>query len=229
MFQRELLREEITNLFYRHEGKPYFEDILRYMQSGESTVMVLVNAPGAEGDPIAKWKKLIGPSNPDDAKKTAPDSLRGKYGKSLIRNEFHGSDNLVEANKERKIFQFRVPQEPPQFADDPYKLTLLTLKQFLRPPNLEHSSVNERMDLLATYGPVVDWHSIEQCLCINCKPLGRQQAKTRKMSNGLPPKVLKEAEIRAIWDQLCPKCHDHCSGYRHLVGGREMQHLLTDV
>jgi nucleoside diphosphate kinase len=28
-----------------------------------------------------------------------PEALRGKYGKSIIKNEFHGSDNLVEANK----------------------------------------------------------------------------------------------------------------------------------
>lgn len=32
--------------------------------SGESCVMVLVNAEGSEGDPIVKWKKLIGPMNP---------------------------------------------------------------------------------------------------------------------------------------------------------------------
>lgn len=32
--------------------------------SGESCVMVLVNSEESEGDPIAKWKKLIGPMNP---------------------------------------------------------------------------------------------------------------------------------------------------------------------
>jgi nucleoside diphosphate kinase len=34
MFQRELLKEEVMNLFYKHEQKPYFEDLLRYMMSG---------------------------------------------------------------------------------------------------------------------------------------------------------------------------------------------------
>ena len=48
--------------------------------------MILVNAEGAEGDPIAKWKKIIGNMNPDEAKKASPDSLRGKYGKSIIKN-----------------------------------------------------------------------------------------------------------------------------------------------
>jgi nucleoside diphosphate kinase len=35
------------NLYYKHESKPYFEDILRYLMSGESCVMVLVNADGS--------------------------------------------------------------------------------------------------------------------------------------------------------------------------------------
>jgi nucleoside diphosphate kinase len=62
----------VINLFYKHESKPYFEDILRYMTSGESCVMVLVNADESEGDPIIKWKKMIGNMNPDDAKKANP-------------------------------------------------------------------------------------------------------------------------------------------------------------
>lgn len=99
---------------------------------------------------------------------------------------------MVEANKERKIFHFKVPQEPPKFKYDPYKITLKSIHQFLRPPNLEHSCINERMDLLATYGPVVDWHSIEQCFCMSCKGPARDIAKRRKMSNKLPTKVLKE-------------------------------------
>ena len=34
------------------------------MRSGEACVMVLVNANGTEGDPVLKWKEMIGPSNP---------------------------------------------------------------------------------------------------------------------------------------------------------------------
>jgi hypothetical protein len=52
------------------------------------------------------------------------------------------------------------------------------------------------MDLLATYGPIVRWHSIEQCFCVNCKGFAREVAKRRKMSNKMPPKVIKEAEIK---------------------------------
>jgi nucleoside-diphosphate kinase len=57
--------------------------------------MVLVNADGTQGDPVLKWKDMIGPSNPDDAKKSKPSSFRAKYGTTLIKNEFHGSDNII--------------------------------------------------------------------------------------------------------------------------------------
>lgn len=42
---------------------------------------------------------MIGPPDPDQAKKTNADSFRAKYGKSLIKNEFGGSDNPIQANK----------------------------------------------------------------------------------------------------------------------------------
>jgi len=76
------------------------------------------------------------------------------------------------------------------------------------------------MDLLATYGPVVDWHSIEQCFCMNCKGPARDIAKRRKMSNKLPTKVLNEEKISEIFSELCQKCQEHCSSYTHLPGGR---------
>lgn len=105
--------------------------------------MVLCNPEGKEnGDPISIWKKMIGPVDPDQAKKSDPESLRAKNGKSLIKNEFGGSDNPIEANKERKIFNFRIPQKPPEFYDDPYKITIKSIKQFLHPPNLEHTCIN---------------------------------------------------------------------------------------
>ena len=39
--KRELFREEIINIFYAHQAKPYLEDIIDYMMSGESIVLLL--------------------------------------------------------------------------------------------------------------------------------------------------------------------------------------------
>jgi len=44
--------------------------------------------------------------------------LRLKHGISLIKNEFYGSDNQAEADKEREIFKLPVPQHAPEFKFD---------------------------------------------------------------------------------------------------------------
>lgn len=52
---------------------------------------------------------MIGHCDPVEAKKLHPDSLRSKYGQTIIKNEFHGSDTPFDANKERDIFKFPIP------------------------------------------------------------------------------------------------------------------------
>ena len=52
---------------------------------------------------------MIGNKDPVEAKKQDPQSLRALYGVSLIKNEFHGSDDPSSANKERDIFKFPIP------------------------------------------------------------------------------------------------------------------------
>ena len=49
-------------------------------------MMLLCNPEGKDGDPIAIWKKMIGPADPEQAKKSNPDSLRAKYGKTIVKN-----------------------------------------------------------------------------------------------------------------------------------------------
>jgi len=80
--------------------------------------------------------------------------LRAKYGVDRIKNEFHGSDSPYEANKERDIFKFPIPQKIPDFSYNKFKVTIEYLWRFLYPPNLEHPNVNQRLDLFAIYGPV---------------------------------------------------------------------------
>lgn len=65
ILQRELVKEEIINIFYKHTNKPYFEEILQYMLSGESVILLLCHEIE---DPIKKWKKIIGISDPFEAK-----------------------------------------------------------------------------------------------------------------------------------------------------------------
>jgi nucleoside diphosphate kinase len=53
------------NIFSLHHKKPFIEDILDYMLSGECIVLLLCHETE---NPIDKWKKLIGPMDPVEAK-----------------------------------------------------------------------------------------------------------------------------------------------------------------
>jgi hypothetical protein len=73
---------------------------------------------------LAYWNKLIGPSDPKEARATLPHTLRALYGSDPIRNAFHSSSDFKAAEREIYFFFPQIPSE-----------TLLTeqtaLKEFL--------------------------------------------------------------------------------------------------
>lgn len=114
-----LKNEEILNLFYKHQNEEFFKDIDLPMKSGDSIVLLLINKTDVKidpetreetklEDPITRFKKLLGKLDPEEAKAEDENSLRAKYGVSLIPQGagFWGSDNARAANKERDIFKF---------------------------------------------------------------------------------------------------------------------------
>lgn len=48
------------------------------------------------------------------------------------------------------------------------------LMKFLYPPNIEHSNVNSRLDVFSLYGPVLNYHSVDNCFCIPCARIGKE-------------------------------------------------------
>lgn len=54
------------------------------------------------------------------------------------------------------------------------KITLDTVFKFIFPPNLEHVTVNERLDIFALYGPILNHHSVDKCLCTPCSRIGKE-------------------------------------------------------
>ena len=122
-----LTKEEILNVWHVHRNASYFPDIHEHMTTSESIVMLLINSKDTiedpedeEGEdiklepPFMRWKQLLGCKDPEEAKSNEK-SLRGKYGKDLIMNGFHGADDARSANKERDIFLFPIPERPPAF------------------------------------------------------------------------------------------------------------------
>ena len=190
-----LTKEEVLNLFYNYRNAPFFADIQEHMMTSESIVLLLVNSretiPAEEDgeeevkleSPIVRWKKLLGDKTPEEAKTQDPNCLRSLFGVDLIKNGFWGSDDAKGANKERDIFLFPIPERPPEFEFIATKITMDMILAFLFPPNLEHANSTGRLDLIALYGPIVKYHSVDYSFSKEDMPIAKAQLQKRLREN----------------------------------------------
>ncbi|KAJ3101241.1 Thioredoxin domain-containing protein 3 [Phlyctochytrium bullatum] len=72
-----------------------FAETVAFLTSGPSICLVLKGE-----DVIAGWNELIGPEDPEEAKRLYPQSLRALYGTDAVRNGFHGSESIEKAVRE---------------------------------------------------------------------------------------------------------------------------------
>ena len=79
-----------------HQGKPFFEGVVKYLSSAPSLVMVWE----AEGI-IDMARKMMGATFGYDAE---PGTIRGDFSCSRGYNLIHGSDSSETAEKEIKLF-----------------------------------------------------------------------------------------------------------------------------
>ncbi len=79
-----LSKVEAEGFYHVHKARPFFGELTEFMSSGPCIAMVL-EAENA----IAKWRDLMGATNPAQA---AEGTLRRQFGKSLGENATHGSD-----------------------------------------------------------------------------------------------------------------------------------------
>ncbi|KAG8232410.1 hypothetical protein J437_LFUL013982 [Ladona fulva] len=100
-----LLSEAQAKEFYKeHEDKSFFlgliyRTLVRHMSSEPVLAMELMGK-----DAIKAWRREIGPTDVEVAKKEAPSSLRSLFGINKTQNGFHGSDSLESAQRELQIF-----------------------------------------------------------------------------------------------------------------------------
>ncbi|XP_064647239.1 thioredoxin domain-containing protein 3 homolog isoform X8 [Lineus longissimus] len=99
--ERLLTEEEVKEFYASHAEEDYFEDLVKFMSSGPSHVLVL-----SKGDAgiIDEFRDLLGPKDVDEAKEVAPDSLRAKYGSEKLTNALHASDSQDRAHAELAFF-----------------------------------------------------------------------------------------------------------------------------
>jgi nucleoside-diphosphate kinase len=90
--------EETAGEHYReHLGKPFYEDLVRFITRSPAMVLVV------EG-PEDTWsivRSMMGPTNPAEA---PPGTMRGDLGTLLTENLVHGSDSAESAAREIAIF-----------------------------------------------------------------------------------------------------------------------------
>lgn len=86
--------------YAEHKGKPFYEPLVEFMQSGPIVAMV------AEGNRVIEgFRSLAGVTDPTLA---APGTIRGDLardqGTKVVQNLVHGSDSVESATRELKIF-----------------------------------------------------------------------------------------------------------------------------
>lgn len=92
----QLGREQAEEFYAVHRERPFYNDLVSYMQSGPVLVQVL------EGEnAVQRNREVMGATNPAEA---APGTIRADYGNSIEENAVHGSDSAENAAREIAFF-----------------------------------------------------------------------------------------------------------------------------
>ena len=88
----QMTKEQAGGFYAVHRERPFFDELTTFMSSGPIVAIVF------EGEnAIAKWRELLGDTNPADAPEG---TLRKRFGTDIGHNGFHGSDATDTSNFE---------------------------------------------------------------------------------------------------------------------------------
>lgn len=88
--------EEARKFYAVHEGKPFLNDLVKFMTSGRVVPMVL-----EKENAVADLRTLIGATDPS---KAACGTIRYEIAKDIEKNSVHASDSDENAKKEIAFF-----------------------------------------------------------------------------------------------------------------------------
>ena len=86
---KKLSIEDAKKFYSVHEGKPFFERLIKFMSSGPIVAAILEKENAVED-----FRTLIGTTNPENA---ANGTIRKLYATSLSYNAIHGADSNENA------------------------------------------------------------------------------------------------------------------------------------
>jgi nucleoside-diphosphate kinase len=93
---RRIARHEADAFYSVHRERPFFKGLVEFMTEGPVVVMVLQRE-----DAIAKWREIMGATNPANA---AEGTIRKRFAENIERNSVHGSDAPETAAVEIPFF-----------------------------------------------------------------------------------------------------------------------------
>lgn len=91
-----LSKAEAEAFYAVHRERPFFPGLVTFVTEGPVVVLVLERE-----DAIAKWRELMGATNPANA---AEGTIRKRFADNIERNAVHGSDARETAEVEIPFF-----------------------------------------------------------------------------------------------------------------------------
>jgi nucleoside-diphosphate kinase len=91
-----LTKAEAEGFYYVHKERPFFNDLCTFMSRNPVVVLVL-----EQDNAIAKWRELMGATNPANAD---AGTIRKEFGLGIEENTVHGSDSPESAAFEIPYF-----------------------------------------------------------------------------------------------------------------------------
>ncbi|XP_055969342.1 thioredoxin domain-containing protein 3 [Sorex fumeus] len=100
--------EYVEKMYYSIKSKPFYKDVVEMLSENTSLIMIL-----SKWSAVTEWRRLMGPIDPEEAKLLSPNSIRARYGKSILKNAVHGASSNFDAMETiSKIFEDFVIETP---------------------------------------------------------------------------------------------------------------------
>jgi len=96
--ETQLTKDVVEQFYSEHKDKEFFGELTEFMTSGPTMFMVL-----SREDAIDGMRDMMGPADPEEAKKVAPESIRATLGKDILKNAIHAPLDIEKAKKEIKL------------------------------------------------------------------------------------------------------------------------------
>ncbi|XP_040116797.1 thioredoxin domain-containing protein 3 [Oryx dammah] len=101
-----LTEEEAEKIYFKIKRKPFYKDVLGVLAEGTSLVMILT-----KWNAVSDWRRLMGPTDPEEARLLSPESIRAQFGENILKNAVHGASNMEEAMETiSRMFEDFVPE-----------------------------------------------------------------------------------------------------------------------